>query len=51
MRGRSAALPERASWRGIVLILWAVIALTSPLFGIMFLRPWGILAIRLPLII
>src|SRR5215212_9882475 len=44
-------LPERKSWRGLVLILWALIALTSPLFGLMFLLPWGVLVITLPLVI
>ena len=44
-------LPERKSWRGIVLILWALIALTSPAFGIMFLLPWAVLAITLPIVI
>lgn len=39
------------TWRGIVLLVWALIALTSPLFGIMFLLPWGVLAITLPLVI
>ncbi|MEA2336766.1 MAG: hypothetical protein QOE82_773 [Thermoanaerobaculia bacterium] len=45
------ALPERKTWRGIVLILWALIALTSPLFGILFLFPWAVLAITLPIVI
>jgi len=45
------ALPERKSWRGIALIVWALIALTSPLFGLMFLLPWALLAITLPIII
>ena len=45
------ALPERKSWRGIVLIVWALIALTSPLFGLMFLLPWALLAVTLPIVI
>jgi uncharacterized integral membrane protein len=45
------ALPERKSWRGIVLIFWALIALTSPLFGLLFLLPWALLAITLPIVI
>ncbi len=45
------ALPERKSWRGITLIVWALIALTSPLFGLMFLLPWAVLAITLPVVI
>jgi len=44
-------LPERTSWRGIVLLLWSLIAVTSPLFGPLFLVPWGILAVTSPLII
>lgn len=44
-------LPERWTWRGMVLILWALIALTSPLFGIMFLLPWGVLVLTLPMVI
>jgi hypothetical protein len=44
-------LPERKTWRGITLMLWAVVALTSPAFGFMFLLPWGIVAASLPLVI
>lgn len=44
-------LPERKSWRGVTLIAWALIALTSPLLGLMFLLPFGVLAISLPLVI
>jgi len=44
-------LPARKTWRGVTLILWALIALTSPLFGIMFLLPWGVLLLMLPLVI
>jgi len=44
-------LPERNTWRGIILMLWGAIALTSPAFGIMFLLPWGIVAVLLPLVI
>jgi hypothetical protein len=43
--------PERKSWRGITLIVWSLIAVTSPLFGIMFLFPWGLLAASTPMII
>lgn len=32
-------LPERKNWRGITLILWGLVALTSPGFGIVFLFP------------
>jgi hypothetical protein len=44
-------LPERKSWRGILLMLWGLIALTSPAFGIMFLLPWGVLALSLPFVV
>jgi hypothetical protein len=44
-------LPERKSWRGVTLMLWGLIAATSPAFGLMFLLPWGIVAIMLPLVI
>jgi MFS family permease len=47
----AAFLPERKTWRGIVLIVWALVAVTSPGFGILFLFPWAILALSLPLII
>jgi len=44
-------LPERKTWRGITLILWGLIALTSPGFGWVFLFPWALLALTLPLVI
>lgn len=44
-------LPERKTWRGIVLMVWALIALTSPLFGILFLLPWGVLVLMLPVVV
>jgi hypothetical protein len=44
-------LPERKTWRGITLMLWGLIALTSPGFGLMFLLPWGLVAVGLPLVI
>jgi MFS family permease len=47
----AAFLPERKTWRGILLIAWALIAITSPGFGLMFLLPWGVLALSLPLVI
>ena len=47
----AAFLPERKTWRGIVLIVWALVAVTSPGFGILFLFPWAVLALSLPLII
>ncbi|HUR81303.1 MAG TPA: hypothetical protein VM733_11090 [Thermoanaerobaculia bacterium] len=44
-------LPERKTWRGIFIIVWALIALTSPLFGFLFLAPWLLLALLLPVLI
>ncbi len=44
-------LPERKTWRGIVLIVWALIGLTSPLFGLLFLGPWALMGLLLPLVI
>ena len=44
-------LPQRKTWRCIILIVWALIALTSPLFGWLFLVPWGVLAVMLPVVI
>jgi hypothetical protein len=45
-------LPERNRWRGMTLLFWGLVALTSPAFGMMlFLLPWGVLALTLPLII
>jgi len=47
----SLLLRGQKSWQRVVLILWALIAVTSPLFGLMFLLPWGLLAVSSPLII
>lgn len=44
-------LPDRKTWRGITLMLWGLIALTSPGFGMMFLLPWSLVAAALPLVI
>jgi hypothetical protein len=44
-------LPEKRTWRGITLIAWALIALTSPAFGFLFLLPWSILVVSLPIVI
>ena len=43
-------LQERRTWRGITLIVWSLIAVTSPGFGYLFLMPWGVLALSLPLV-
>jgi MFS family permease len=44
-------LPERKTWRGITLLVWGAGAVTSPVFGLMFLLPWGLLVLSLPLVI
>lgn len=44
-------LPQRKRWQGITLMIWALVALTSPLFGFLFLIPWTVLALMLPLVI
>jgi hypothetical protein len=44
-------LPERRTWRGIALIVWALIAIASPLAGFLFLLPWAVLVATLPLVI
>lgn len=44
-------LPERKNWRGIVLLVWGLVGLISPVFGIMFLLPWTLLALSLPVVI
>ena len=45
------AMPQRKTWRGIVLIVWALIAVTSPLFGFLFLLPWTVMTVMLPVVI
>jgi hypothetical protein len=44
-------LPRSRSWRRIVLLLWGLIALTSPAFGLLFLAPWAVLAVMSPAVI
>ena len=44
-------LPERKTWRGVFLLLWGFLAFTSPAFGLMFLLPWTLLALTLPVVI
>jgi MFS family permease len=44
-------LPERWTWRGITLIVWGLIGITSPAFGLLFLFPWLLLALTLPVIV
>ena len=43
-------LPIRKTWRGAVLFIWALVALTSPLFGYLFLLPWAVLVVTLPVV-
>jgi hypothetical protein len=45
------AMPARKTPRGIILILWALIAVTSPLFGFLFLGPWAVLVLASPAVI
>ncbi len=45
-----AALPFPRTWRTWAVILWGFIAMTSPLFGVMFLLPWGFLLLTAPII-
>lgn len=42
---------QERKWRRYALIVWALIAITSPLFGIMFLFPWGVLVLSLPVVV
>jgi hypothetical protein len=44
-------LPQRKTWRGITLIVWGLIAATSPALGYMFLLPWAALALLSPVVI
>jgi hypothetical protein len=44
-------LPDRKNWRGIALMVWGLIAVTSPWFGLLFLLPWAVVALGLPLVI
>jgi hypothetical protein len=43
-------LPDRKNWRGITLMIWGLVAVTSPWFGLLFLVPWAVVAIGLPLV-
>ena len=44
-------LPGKTSWRGLTLFLWALIGIASPWFGFLFLVPWALLGITLPLVL
>lgn len=43
-------LPERRTWRGVIVMGWAIIAGTSPGFGYLFLIPWTVLVLSLPVV-
>ena len=43
--------PARKTWRGIVLIVWGLVAVTSPAFGFLFLAPWSLLVVTIPLVV
>jgi hypothetical protein len=47
----SVRLPEWKTWRGVTLIVWSLIAISSPLLGLMFLVPWALLLVTAPLIV
>lgn len=46
-----AAWKLPAGWRRRVLLVWSLIALTSPGFGYLILLPWGVMLASLPLVI
>ena len=43
-------LPDGKRWHRYVLLVWGIVALTSPAFGILFLLPLGVLVLSLPLV-
>jgi MFS family permease len=45
------SLHEARNWRGRTLIAWALVALTSPAFGWMFIAPWMLLTLTVPVVI
>ena len=44
-------LPDRKSWRGWTLTIWALVSLTSPALGVMAIAPLGLVALASPLVI
>jgi len=44
-------LPGKMTWRGLTLFLWAAVGIASPWFGFLFLLPWALLGITLPLVV
>ncbi|MFP5247100.1 MAG: hypothetical protein ACLGH0_10440 [Thermoanaerobaculia bacterium] len=47
----AAILWRVRNWRRWFLLAFGVIGVTSPLFGFLFLLPWGVLTLMLPVII
>lgn len=47
----AAFLRPGKTWRTFAVVAWSVLALISPLFGLLFLFPWGVLLITAPVII
>lgn len=43
-------VPPGKTWHRVALIVWALVAITSPLFGFLFLLPFGVLALTVPVI-
>lgn len=43
-------LPARKTWHRVALVVWALIAITSPLFGFLFLLPFAVLAATMPVV-
>jgi MFS family permease len=42
-------LPDR-TWRRWFLLIWSLIAITSPAFGLLFIVPWALLFVTLPVV-
>jgi hypothetical protein len=42
-------LPDR-TWRRWFLLLWSLIAITSPALGLLFILPWALLFVTLPVV-
>jgi MFS family permease len=43
-------LPDR-TWRRWFLLLWSLIAITSPALGLLFILPWAVLFVTLPVVV
>jgi hypothetical protein len=44
-------LRAQKTWHWIALLIWALIALISPVFGFLFLLPFGIIVLSSPVVI